>query len=77
MSRKHAAAMAKLAQLQADPDARAVIEVMLPQLVIVLVNRMGGEIEIPISEIDGTGPFNLSLQLNPDRKSFTFVTGKK
>jgi hypothetical protein len=74
---KHVAGMAALAQLQADPAARAAIDAMKGQMLIVLVNRLGGHVEIPVDEIDGTGAFNLSMKLDADKRVFTFVTGKK
>jgi len=45
------------------------------QLLIVLVNRLGGEISIPVAEIDATGPFTLSF--NIDNGAFNFTVGKK
>ena len=53
------------------------INVMLPQLLIVLINRLGGTIKIPVDEIDGTGKFNLAMQLDPKTRTFTFVVRKK
>lgn len=75
--RKHFTGMNRLTQMQANPIAREAIDAMLGQLLIVLVNRAGGSIEIPIAEIDGTGRFNLSMQLNEQARSFTFVVGEK
>jgi hypothetical protein len=40
------------------------IQVMMPQLLIVLFNRLGGTVDIPVEEIDGTGKFNLAMSLN-------------
>ncbi len=42
------------------------IEAMKSQLLIVLVNRLGGSVDIPVKEIDGTGAFNLAMSLNGD-----------
>jgi hypothetical protein len=74
---KHVAGMAALAQLQADPAARAAIEAMKGQLLIAFVNRLGGQVEIPVDEVDGTGVFNLSMKIDADKRVFTFSTGKK
>jgi hypothetical protein len=40
------------------------IQVMMPQLLIVLFNRLGGTVDIPVEEIDGTGKFNLAISHN-------------
>ena len=73
--RKHFTGMNRLAQIQANPVAREEIDAMLGQLLIVLVNRSGGSIEIPIAEIDGTGRFNLSMKRDERARSFTFTVG--
>ena len=49
----------------------------LPQLLIVLINRLGGEVTVPATEIDGTGKFNLAMQLDPETRTFTFVVRRK
>jgi hypothetical protein len=53
------------------------IEAMKSQLLIVLINRLGGTAEIPVEEIDGTGAFKLAMKLCPITRTFTFsVLGK-
>lgn len=74
--RRHFGAMNGLVQMQADPIARAAIDAMKGQLLIVLVNRLGGAIDIPVAEIDGTGEFNLSMAIDENR-NFHFQTGRK
>ena len=49
-----------------------VLEAMKSQLLIVLVNRLGGAVEIPVAEIDGTGGFNMMMSVDPATRSFTF-----
>jgi len=51
------------------------IEAMKSQLIIVLVQRLGGKIDIPASEIDATGPFNLTMSV--DGSTFTFQVVEK
>ena len=51
------------------------IELMKNQLLIVFVNRLGGKISIPVEEIDGTGSFNLLM--NVIDKIFTFEVQEK
>jgi len=48
------------------------IESMKDQLLIVLFNRLGGKVSIPVSEIDETGMFNLTMSLDTEKKIFTF-----
>lgn len=65
---------ARREQSKAHPLARDIIEAMLPQLAIVLVARLGGEIEVPVAEIDGTGDRNLAMSIDQVTKVFTFKT---
>jgi hypothetical protein len=41
----------------------AAIDAMKLQLLIVLVNRLGGKVEIPVQEIDATGQYLLGMHL--------------
>ena len=56
--------------------ARAV-DAMKAQLLIVLVNRLGGSIEIPVSEIDATGSWILEMALDRGSRTFTFNAVRK
>jgi len=62
-------------QEAADPDARALIELMKSQLLIVLVDRLGGDLVIPVGEIDGTGDRLLSMSV--EGRSFRFTVTRK
>jgi hypothetical protein len=53
------------------------IEAMKSQLIIVLVNRLGGTIEIPATEIDATGSLNLMMALDDKTRVFTFKVVNK
>lgn len=53
-------------------DHMMAMEAMKSQLLIVLVNRLGGAVEIPVHEIDGTGKFNMTMRLDPDTRTFFF-----
>jgi hypothetical protein len=53
------------------------IQVMLPQLLIVLFNRLGGKADIPVAEIDGTGKFNLAMRMDPKTRVFHFEVQEK
>ena len=64
-------------QAAANPALRMMIEAMKDQLLIVLINRLGGDIRIPVSEIDGTGDKIMSMQFNQEKKEFRFVVTRK
>lgn len=53
------------------------IEAMLQQLLIVMVKRSGGHINVPVSEIDATSQDTLAMQLLPDRQTFCFTVKPK
>jgi len=58
-----------------DYETQQRLLAMLPQLMIVFVNRAGGHIDIPVKEIDGTGEYVLAMGTSPDH--FTFTVYKK
>lgn len=53
------------------------IEAMKSQLLIVLINRLGGKVDLPAAEIDGTNKFNLAFSLDPTTRTFHFVVQDK
>lgn len=57
------------------PEHAAAIDNMKDQLLLVLIARLGGTIDIPVSEIDGTGDRLLMMSLNG--RSFHFELRKK
>lgn len=61
----------------ADPVARQALEAMMGQLLIVLVERLGGEVTVPVAEIDGTGDRTLNLRFDQEERTFTFVNRRK
>lgn len=66
---------ARALQRTADPTANALIEAMLPQLLIVLTQRLGGDITVPVDEIDATGRLNLAMAVAG--RTFRFVVTRK
>lgn len=44
-----------------SPQTLALLQAMQRQMLIVLVNRLGGSVRVPVAEVDGTGPFVLSI----------------
>ena len=53
------------------------IRAMQDQLLIVFVNRLGGEVDIPVSEIDGTGEFGLAFKIDYEKRIFHFEVMRK
>lgn len=53
------------------------IEAMKSQLLIVLINRLGGKAKIPATEIDDTGRYLLAMRLDPDARQYEFTVMKK
>lgn len=65
-------------QLQAqavDPFRRQLLDALKGQLLIVMVNRLGGRVELPVAEIDATGGWVLNMAV--DGGVFTFTTERK
>lgn len=65
----------KALQRTADPDANALIEAMLPQLLLVLIRRAGGDVRVPVDEIDATG--GLVMGMVVEGNAFRFVVRRK
>jgi len=59
-----------------DPELRAALHDMKDQLLIVLINRLGGEVDIPAGEVDDTGQFMCSMRID-NGNTFHFETSKK
>lgn len=53
------------------------IDAMKEQLLIVFLKRLGGRIEIPVSEVDDTGDDLFAMSADPVTKVFTFAIQRK
>ena len=53
------------------------MDVMKDQLLLVLFQRLGGDVSIPVSEIDGTGNLFMTMDLSPDLREFRFQVKNK
>lgn len=62
---------------QIDPEFAQALENMRDQLLIVFVNRMGGEVRVPVSEVDGTGGWIMKFGIDAQKGEFIFKTEKK
>ncbi len=51
------------------------IDAFKEQLLIVFLNRLGGKVSIPVSEVDATGSFTLSFNVRDG--VFNFQIGRK
>ena len=58
------------------PEHARLLEVLKEQLLIVFVKRLGGDISIPLTEVDDTGQDVLTLSID-DNKVFHFKVIKK
>jgi len=52
---------------ESAPDHAQLIDDLKDQLLIVLIKRLGGNVQIPVAEIDDTGQDLLALKVSPDR----------
>lgn len=56
-------------------ETREAIRYMIGQLPIVWALREGGEVRVPVAEVDGTGPYMLNIEI--EGTDFVFRTTKK
>lgn len=59
------------------PEHAAMMEDLKEQLLLVFLKRLGGEAEVPASEIDATGGYNMTLSLDTVTRVFHFKLEKK
>jgi hypothetical protein len=64
-------------QYAGDPAIAQMLELMKNQVLIVLVNRLGGAVEIPAAEIDACGAWMMELHVDQETRAFSFQTAKK
>lgn len=64
MSRADWTDRSRALQGAAGPEHRAFMDQAKGQLLIVLLNRLGGSVDLPVTEVDDTGKFNLLLSVN-------------
>jgi len=55
----------------------ATTQVFLNQLLLALVIKQGGKIELPIKEIDGTGGYLMTMEIDQTRQVFILTARKK
>jgi hypothetical protein len=67
-------------QKGADTTASHLIEAMLPQLLLALIKRLGGvggEVRVPVADVDGTGGYTLGMRVDQQNRDFIFEVGRK
>ncbi len=60
-----------------DPVFARALDDMKDQLILVLVNRLGGAVDIPVVEIDSTGSAVLMMGVDQPGRSFRFEVRRK
>ena len=60
-----------------EPEHAQAMDEMKEQLLIVLINRLGGNVKIPVAEIDDTGGYILKFGVDPKTRIFTFTSERK
>lgn len=60
-----------------NPEHAAALDAMKEQLLLVMLQRLGGKAEIPVSEIDNTGGLLMMMRLDPEKRVFHFEIRKK
>ena len=69
--------MSKLSIHDLSYEHQQAIEAMKSQLLIVLIDRAGGEAFISTGEIDATGKYNLAMRVDPEAGGFYFKVHEK
>lgn len=60
-----------------DPAFAKALDNMKDQLILVLVNRLGGAVDVPVAEIDSTGSAVLMMEVDQAGQSFRFEVRRK
>lgn len=57
------------------PQTREALRMMIGQLPIVFALRAGGELRVPVEEVDATGGYMLNMAI--ENREFVFTVSKK
>lgn len=60
-----------------DDETQAMLRQMFEQMIIVFAKREGGEMRIPVSEVDATGDSFLSMSVDQEAGEFVFKALRK
>lgn len=60
-----------------EAELAAGIAKMKEQLLIVFVRRLGGDITVPVAEVDDTGGLVMRMDVDQVEKTFRFVIERK
>ncbi|QGY05560.1 hypothetical protein MMSR116_29435 [Methylobacterium mesophilicum SR1.6/6] len=67
----------RLSVVDPSREDRLLSETIESQLLIALVNRLGGSLTMPVDEVDGTAVFNLLMGADDVARTFTFRVERK
>ncbi len=59
------------------PEHAALLDELKDQLLIVFLKRLGGQVEIPVAEVDDTGQDLFAFSVDPVSRTFHFEVQKK
>lgn len=59
------------------PEHAALLDDLKDQLLIAFLNRLGGNLVMPVAEVDGTGAFCMALRIDPENRNFEFELVRK
>lgn len=62
---------------QQNQELGVLLENMRDELLLVFVQRLGGKVVIPVSEVDKTKGVVMMMEVNTDERSFTFEIVRK
>ena len=62
---------------ESAPEHAEAMDNLKEQLLLVLINRLGGKIYVPVKEIDDARQFILYMSLDPESRVFSFDLQKK
>lgn len=55
----------------------ATTQVFLNQLLMAIVIRQGGKVELPVQQVDATGDYIMTMEIDQQRKVFILKARKK
>lgn len=60
-----------------DPALLKALDDMKDQLLLVLIQRLGGEVIIPVMDVNNTGGLIMTMDIESKPGSFVFKVGRK
>lgn len=60
-----------------SPQLQDAAKKLMNDVFITLINRQGGQLEIPIAEIDGAGRYWVSMEVRKEKGTINFKVNQK